>query len=287
MATEPPKKTDYVLGSEPPELVRLDRQAAWLEPATRLLLGQAGIARGMRVLDLGTGLGHVARLAGDLVGPTGAVVGIDRSGQAISVARQRAEAAGASHVSFVEADVSAWRSPEPFDVIVCRLLLFHLPDPVLAVQRQLENLRPEGLFVALDFDAGAARSEPPVRIVEEVRDWIERAFRVAGASPRVGARLGSILRRAGLAGVATLGVQGYVQPDDPFGRAFLAGLVRSLTDTIIRQKIASADDIGADSLEQRIGEALIDADAVLLPPTLVGAWGRRSNSRASARPNLS
>jgi len=276
MATEPPKKTEYVLGSEPPELVRLDRQAAWLDPATRLLLGQAAIAPGMRVLDLGTGLGHVARIVGNLVGPTGAVVGLDRSGPAISVARQRAEADGASHVSFVEGDVSAWRSPEPFDAIVARLLLFHLPDPVLAVRQQIENLRPGGLFVALDFDAGAARSEPPVPIVADVRDWIERAFKAAGASPRVGARLGSILTQADLAAVRTIGVQGYVQPDDPFGAAFLAGLIRSLTDTIIRQGIATADEIGADSLDQRIGAALRDANAVLLPPTLVGAWGRRA-----------
>ena len=125
MVSQPPKETDYVLGSEPPELVRLDRQAAWLEPATRLLLRQAGIAPGMRVLDLGTGLGHVARLAGELVGHQGAVVGIDRSGPALAAARQRTEAAGASHVSFIESDVSTWRSTEPFDAIVGRLLLFH------------------------------------------------------------------------------------------------------------------------------------------------------------------
>ena len=275
MATQPPKKPSYVLGSEPPELVRLDRQAAWLEPATRMLLRQAGVARGMRVLDLGTGLGHVARLAGDLVGHTGTVVGIDRSAPALAAARQRTEAAGASHVSFIESDVSKWRSPDPFDAIVGRLLLFHVPDPILAVRQQLENLRSGGLFVALDFDAGVARAEPPVRIVEEVGDWIERAFSAAGASPRVGARLGSILKHAGLADVRTIGVQSYSQPGDPFGPAFLAGLVRSLTDTIVREGIATAEQVGVDTLEQRIREALRDADAVMLLPTLVGAWGRR------------
>jgi ubiquinone/menaquinone biosynthesis C-methylase UbiE len=275
MATQPPKKTEYVLGNEPTELARLDRQAAWLEPPTRLLLAQAGIRPGMRVLDVGTGLGHVARLVGELVGPTGTVIGIDRSSQAISVARQRTEVAGASRVSFIEGDVSVWRSPEPFDAIVGRLVLFHLPDRVRAVRQLLENLRPGGLFVALDFDAGVVRSEPPVPIVAEVGDWIERAFATAGAWPRVGARLGPILGQAGLAGVKTVGIQGYAQPGDPFAPAFLSGLVRSLSDSIMRHGIATAEQIGADSLEQRIGDALRDADAVLLPPTLVGAWGRR------------
>jgi cyclopropane fatty-acyl-phospholipid synthase-like methyltransferase len=46
----------YVLGSDPQELARLDRQAAFIEAPTRLLLQAAGLAPGMRVLDLGTGL---------------------------------------------------------------------------------------------------------------------------------------------------------------------------------------------------------------------------------------
>ena len=99
------RASTYVLGSDHQELTRLDHQAAWLEPATRLLLQTAGLAPGQRMLDLGTGLGHVARLAGQLVGPEGSVTGLDRAPQALAVARQRVEAAGERHVSFVEGDV--------------------------------------------------------------------------------------------------------------------------------------------------------------------------------------
>jgi ubiquinone/menaquinone biosynthesis C-methylase UbiE len=66
---------EYVLGSAPEELARLDRQAAQIGPATRVLLQAAGIGTGMRVLDLGTGLGHVARMVAELVGPTAASSG--------------------------------------------------------------------------------------------------------------------------------------------------------------------------------------------------------------------
>src|SRR5215831_2284982 len=93
---------NYVLGHDSEELARLDRQAASIAGATRLLLQAAGVAPGMRVLDLGTGLGHVARMIGELVGTEGAVVGLDRSGHAIAAARQRCEDARESHVSFVE-----------------------------------------------------------------------------------------------------------------------------------------------------------------------------------------
>ena len=120
----------YVLGNQAEELDRLDHQASVIERPTRLLLQAAGLAPGMRVLDLGTGLGHVARLAGELVGPGGSVLGIDRSGEALTAARQRSQHAGATHVTFVEGDTCAWRASEPFDAIVARLLLFHVADPV-------------------------------------------------------------------------------------------------------------------------------------------------------------
>lgn len=276
MDGQPRKDAGYVLGSEPPELVRLDRQAALLDQPTRLLLAHAGIAHGMRVLDLGTGLGHVARIVGDLVGPGGTVVGVDRAAQALAVARHRTEAAGARHVSFVEADVGEWRSAEPFDAIVGRLVLFHLADPVHAIREQLEHLRPNGLFVALDFDLGGARAYPPVDLAGEVAGWIDRAFSAAGAWPRIGCRLWPILTQAGLTDVKSLGIQKYVQPHDPSGPALLSGVVRSLTDVITRHGIATAEEIDVDTLEERLGEALRRADSVLLPPTLVGAWGRRS-----------
>src|SRR3954447_22307879 len=113
----------YVLGNEPEELARLDRQAAAIDGASRLLLQAAGLGPGMRVLDLGTGLGHVARLAAALVAPHGTIVGIDQSPSALAVARRRAEEAGETRVSFVEGDVTQWVAPEPFDAVIGRLVL--------------------------------------------------------------------------------------------------------------------------------------------------------------------
>ena len=276
-AESPQHENTYVLGNEPLELARLDRQAAWLEPATRQLLELAGIAPGMRVLDLGTGLGHVARLTGQLVGQAGSVVGLDQAGRVLAVARQRVEAAREHHVSFVEGDVSHWRADTPFDAVVGRLLLFHVANPVLVARHQLQNLRSGGLFVAIDYDVGAARTEPPVDLVADVRSWIVRAFEAAGASPYIGARLGPILAEAGFADPTTFGIQSYVPSGSPFGPAFLAGIVRSLANVITQHGFATAEQLGLDTLEQRIGDALQREQAVLLPPTLVGAWGWRAN----------
>ena len=49
----------------------------------------------MRVLDLGTGLGHVSLQVAELVGPGGPVLGIDQDEALLEVAEQRRLMAGA------------------------------------------------------------------------------------------------------------------------------------------------------------------------------------------------
>lgn len=61
----------YALGSSDHEIERLDRQSESIEAATRMLLRASGILPGMRVLDLGTGIGRVAMLIAEMVGPEG------------------------------------------------------------------------------------------------------------------------------------------------------------------------------------------------------------------------
>ena len=72
----------------------MDGASDWPPAASRRF--DSGHAR----LDLGTGLGHVARLAGEVVGPAGSVVDIDRSADALAVARERTAQAKMAHVTF-------------------------------------------------------------------------------------------------------------------------------------------------------------------------------------------
>ena len=64
-----PKHLDYVLGHNDREQLRLIRQARILAPFTDSFLRAAGIVSGMRVLDIGCGMGDVTMLAAQLVGP--------------------------------------------------------------------------------------------------------------------------------------------------------------------------------------------------------------------------
>jgi SAM-dependent methyltransferase len=268
--------THYSLGSDEAEIARLDGQAIAIGPPTQMLLHVAGIGPGMRVLDVGTGLGHVAFIAAGLVGPEGAVVGVDQDPRLLAVAESRRTT---DTVTFVEGDARSFRDAEPFDAVVARLLLFHLPGAVDVLRHHRAALRPGGVLVAMDADNGTARAEPPVPLVATALDWIHRAFLAAGADPHVGARLGPMLRDAGFEQIETLGVQGILQPETGHGPAMLAGIVRSLAPTILEHGIASEQELGLDSLEQRMQQQVAAADAVVLPPCMVGAWGRAPDAR--------
>src|SRR5271169_5913231 len=71
---EAERQAYYVLGRSAEEVERLQSQAAFIRPFTERLFRDAGIARGMKVLDLGSGAGDVALLAARLVGQEGTVV---------------------------------------------------------------------------------------------------------------------------------------------------------------------------------------------------------------------
>ncbi len=266
----------YVLGSGAAEVDRLELQARSIAQPTVGLLRAAGIGDGMRVLDLGTGLGHVSLLLSELVGPGGEVLAIDADPRMLTLAEERRAAAGADNVRYVAGDVRAFRDPQPFDAVVERLVLFHLPDAVEVVRHHAEGLRAGGIFAAIDFDVGAARTEPPTPLTTTLVAWMLAAFRSAGADPTIGTRLTRILTAAGLTEVAGFGIQGYIGPDDPAGARMIAGVTRSLAPQMVAAGIATEQELGLDTLEQRIADELREAGATVVMPTVAGAFGRRA-----------
>jgi SAM-dependent methyltransferase len=266
----------YLLGISPAEVQRLERQSERLAEPTRLLLERSGLKRGMRVLDLGTGIGDVAFLAAELVGPEGSVLGLDQAAEALRVAEHRRAQRGLDQVRFIEGDVSTFRDARPFDAVVGRLILLHVADPLAVVRHHAASLVPGGLFVAIDYDCGALRAEPPTPLVTQACGWVLEGFRLGGADPVVGARLRTLLGHAGLAGVDALGLQDYAAPGDPYGPAALTAVVRALLPVITRAGLATAEEIAIDTLAQRVDAEVRAASATLMPPTLACAWGARA-----------
>jgi SAM-dependent methyltransferase len=154
-------KGEYVLATGSAATHRLRILHSLYGPGARRVLLQAGIQPGMRVADLGCGVGMVTALLAELVGPTGQVVGVDFSSAQIAQARELAPTS-LSNVSFIEASATDTGLPhESFDLVYCRFLLIHLTDPELALREMHSLLKPDGILVCEDGDLTSAGSEPP------------------------------------------------------------------------------------------------------------------------------
>jgi ubiquinone/menaquinone biosynthesis C-methylase UbiE len=97
------------------ELERLRTQARLINPITRQFFAEAGIAPGMRVLDVGSGPGEVAFVSAELVGTSGQIVGVDRSATLLAMARARASERSLGNVTFHEGDPAEMTFEDPFD----------------------------------------------------------------------------------------------------------------------------------------------------------------------------
>lgn len=265
----------YILGHSQAEIRRLINQAAILRSTTERLLRSAGIQQGMRVLDVGCGAGDVSMLAGQLVGASGSVTGIDLNADILAVARDRSQVDGYKNVTFTEASVGTFADPMPFDLVIARYVLVHQVDPVAFLRAAARFVKPGGVLAlhepAIDR---TVNSRPNVALWQQTADWILATFRAQTPSWDAAGRMIEHFSRAGLA-------QPELFSEVPVGGgadaplyAWFAGLTRTLLPQLIQSRVATAETIAIDTLESRLRSAVVETRSQVEGPAQVCAWTR-------------
>ena len=279
MTTVRSADADYPLGQSVEELRRLSEQAEALRPSTERVLRAAGIGSGMKVLDVGCGVGDVSFLVGELVGPSGSVVGVDTDSAALAVAEQRRREKRLDNVAFVQGDLRSAPLGGEFDAAVGRLVLMYQADPTEALRAVAERLRSGGVVAFQELAAAALPWQPPkLPLLTAVASWVRGAFARSGTHANVGWELYWRMSDAGLtpdlAPIAEIPLQ--VGPGSGAYRRW-AVLVRSLQPKIIEYGLATEAEIAIDSLEERLREEAQTncASVPLLSSVLIGQWARK------------
>ena len=271
MAHQEPPRDEYLLGQQ-----HLSPQAQLLNPFTRRLLVDAGISAGMRVLDLGCGPGDVSLLAAELVGETGSVLGVDTNATLLKVAEARAHAAGLKHVGFQAGDIRDMPLPQEFDAIVGRLILMHLREPADLVRRLATHVRPGGVLAFQDFDLAtyAEGSYPPAPLWDQATGWIFHMFQRAGIEVRMGMKYHSLFLDAGLPAPHLRFEAPMGSGPEWGGYVVLAQTIHAMLPLIERVGVATAEEVGIETLADRLRTEMVGLRAVAHFPALVGAWVR-------------
>jgi SAM-dependent methyltransferase len=239
-------------------------------PGTLRVLLDAGLRRGMRVADVGCGVGMVTALLGELVGAEGSVVGIDSSSAQLAQAREWLKASG-GHISFVEASASDTGLPSgSFDLVYCRFLLLHLPEPERALREMRALLKPDGILVCEDGDLTTSGSEPPSALGAFADLW-SRLGPIKGVDYTLGRRLFQMVLAAG-----------FPAPEITFNQPVVA---RGENKRLLELSVAEAGPafveaglIGADQLDHTLAEmrALSEDETVLaVMPRMAQVWARK------------
>jgi SAM-dependent methyltransferase len=127
------------------------------------------IRPGDRVVDVGCGAGFDALAAARLVGPAGAVVGVDLTPEMLARAETHRAAAGLANVRFLAGSAEDLPVPDAWADVVLSNGVFNLvPDKARALREVYRVLKPGGRLLLADMILVAA---PPPQQASRVDTW--------------------------------------------------------------------------------------------------------------------
>jgi 2-polyprenyl-3-methyl-5-hydroxy-6-metoxy-1,4-benzoquinol methylase len=270
----------YVLGHSAEELNRLIDQARLFGELTEDVFVRAGIGPGMRVLDVGCGAGDVSFLLAGMVGPSGAVVGVDRSEDAVAMANARAQAMGLSQVSFSQGDIEDISLDQPVDAAVGRFVLMYSPEPSVSLRRIAANVRAGGIVAFQEMNVAEAKSFPQVDLFEQSMRRIVETLDREKVKNLMGLGLFRTFVEAGLPPPQMIMGARVEGSSDSLGYQIVAQVVKSLLPVMEKLGIANEKEVQIETLAQRLRDEVLSRGAVIVLPPLVGAWTRTLLAKA-------
>jgi SAM-dependent methyltransferase len=159
----------------------------------------------LSVLDVGSGPGTITVDLAARVAP-GLVTAVERTDEALDLARAEAQERNQSNISFATSDVHALDfSADAFDVVHAHQVLQHVADPVQALREMRRVCVPGGIVAARDAEYAGFIWFPQLPALDSWRNLYERAARANGGEPDAGRRLLSWAQEAGFDDITPTG----------------------------------------------------------------------------------
>jgi ubiquinone/menaquinone biosynthesis C-methylase UbiE len=127
---------------------------AMFDPFAPVVAERAGVAPGMRVLDVACGTGALSRELARRAGSEGSVTGVDFGEPMLEVARAAAAGPGAAPITYLQGDAAALPvADHAFDAALCQQGLQFFPDRLAALRELRRALEPGGSVAVATWDA--------------------------------------------------------------------------------------------------------------------------------------
>ena len=264
----------YTLGRTSHETTRLIEQSRIYGESTRRFSKRAGIIEGMRVLEIGSGAGDVALMLAERVGPTGGVVGVDINAEILDTARHRATDAGLQNVEFIAGDARNIGFSDKFDAVVGRFVLMYMANPSEAFAKLITHLKPGGIaaFQEPEYTLYPAFLHPDTPLMNQLITWILDVFKHSGAHLDMGIGLYQTFVDAGLP-PPTMHLESPIGAAKTWaGYRYMATIFQSLLPLLEKYGLATAEQVGVDTLAARIRQEVDTSKRPFFLPLHVTAY---------------
>jgi ubiquinone/menaquinone biosynthesis C-methylase UbiE len=262
----------YIHGTDPDEQARL---AALGELTDAAFVDFVQLNAHDRVLDVGSGLGNLARRVAQRV-PQGKVWGIERSAEQLA----RARCDDLPNLLFQQADAHAIPFDDGvFDIVYCRYLLEHVTEPVRVLREMHRILKPGGRAFVQENNILINTFDPDCPRFDHVWRQFAQLQTLLGGDASIGKKLFRLFREAGFARVE-LSIQSEVHHHGtPAFRPWVENLihnVKPVAEQLVAHGLATADEIrrGVEELQ-----CLVENPAA----TALFYWNRAIGLKKSSR----
>jgi 2-polyprenyl-3-methyl-5-hydroxy-6-metoxy-1,4-benzoquinol methylase len=224
-----------------------------------------GIQKGWCCLEVGAGHGSIARWLAEQVGPLGRVVATDINPRFLTEMQL-------PNVEVRQHDIRTDPlEPGLYDLVHCRTVLAHMPDPQLVVQRMVAALRMGGWLLIEEGDVSSERAVDATHPLAESFDRQRREIpdRMAQAklvNLYVGRRVRGLLEDAGLTEIENEGVSRLVRGGEAEARL----TCMTLQAAVERGSLSPAEYTA-------LRHAFLDPSFSYITLTMFAAWGKRAS----------
>jgi SAM-dependent methyltransferase len=250
------------------ERERLALLEAALDPITIRHLTRLGVgtdARAWRCLEVGAGGGSIARWLADQVTPRGHVVATDLDTRHLHDL-QRPDLEIRRHDITIDA-----LEPLAYDLVHCRLLLLHLPDPAAALQKLADAVAPGGVLLVEEWEYGTIQvadpTHPLAAVAAKVNDALFELTLGIGIDIHLGRRLPDLVEATGLVDVDHEGSLRVT-------RGTRAPTMAKASTALLRTALLARGRVDEADVDGWF-EALGDPTFRMIDHATISVWGRR------------
>ncbi len=268
-----PHRDEYLLGYRQAEQERLQAQAHQLADESSWLFDQLALAAGARVVEIGCGPQGCLDLLAQRVGPSGVVIGVERSEESVELARRFVREQGLANVEIIHADArSTGLVRDSFDLVTSRLVLVNIPQPQEIIAEAVALAKPGGSVAFHEADWSVHVSDPPLQAWDRAEDLLITYARSAGIDLFIGRKIPRLLRAAGLVDVAAHPLI-HIYPPGHARRSILLDFLENVSERLVETGIASPTEL--EVLTDSLRRHLDDPDTLVVSHLFVQAWGHK------------